>query len=973
MAKDTSAEVAAVARIRAENAAANVAATSASSGSSSSASTHYGSGTPIVSTNPYAPSYQGGTPRPAPQPVKEPWKPQPTSFDPTTKIPSVGGYTSFITPSGSYIDAPTSQYAAILASGGKVAPFVPSRDREVVWNTPEQVEIKKKILENPQTVYASTKFYEESYRDLSNFGKISPQESVFVAAPQTDLPRASGAATPDKFNINAQFPNTPIEARTPKGYGYYTYPAYQAAEKLSTETQAKIGSWFGWVPAPEPVKEFAAGVSSIFTGLPAWVASAPVGFEGYFREQEKYKEQAKAERKTTVAYMFDKGIEGIGKSFVETAKKKPATFVGQVTGMILLGAGIKGASEMKLPTGKGVSNFGKSVIESGKETSTKMFGEKQIKPQFQDTPEAKIIREQAVVKLKTNKPLTDVEYTELSKPVWHEMGINVEGKNIILKGGTRQDFTEIGHRGNLGFSVRPGSAKLADISPTPDAYMGIRSDLLPKASIEAIAHESGHAFSRGGFTYFLEEPIAMKTGADFLKTFNKMYGTDIKPTRLPYSQNTLASGFYGAGQAMLDLGITPRLVKSKFKFSQVSKHTKPTPMIQDVSNFGKGVLAGRKAFLRDETASFHPTASQKAALNKGAAPFAERGVMGVQFGSKGYRPTGQPKPESGLLKDYYKKMDAGQPTKTAVTPPKTETYPNMNADWLTKRNQEYAKSLSASPISINPGTSEPLPMLAVKTERVAARRLPQVQEIEYPVVLKSLQNLEVVPYAKKHSSFFPSLKSGVVVAGISQAKYVNIKEEQKAINYPVFISVISSKEPFHSKREPVEITTQPASVMDFRSSNRLTPTPADITFVAPEDTTTPGQHQHTKTFTFPDTLRSQKLQPSAETAARTLTKPRIPKKTKSDEQLSDALDYKFSKPTKEKKQAQRKGDPWYPASLESVTLEEFALKGKKRATHIASKSISQKYMRRLAETGQSIPTLAQSKMKSKKQKSIWRL
>jgi len=75
------------------------------------------------------------------------------------------------------------------------------------------------------------------------------------------------------------------------------------------------------------------------------------------------------------------------------------------------------------------------------------------------------------------------------------------------------------------------------------------------------------------------------------------------------------------------------------------------------------VSPGMKAFLKSEEAVLQyrpreyktPTKEQiQKALEKGAAPISERGVMSLQFGSRGYKPTGGEviKPKSGLLMEY---------------------------------------------------------------------------------------------------------------------------------------------------------------------------------------------------------------------------------------------------------------------------------------------------------------------------------
>ena len=56
-----------------------------------------------------------------------------------------------------------------------------------------------------------------------------------------------------------------------------------------------------------------------------------------------------------------------------------------------------------------------------------------------------------------------------------------------------------------------------------------------------------------------------------------------------------------------------------------------------------------------------------------------------------------------------------------------------------------------------------------------------------------------------------------------------------------------------------------------------------------------------------------------------------------------------------------KPNPWFAASLENVTQEEFGLRGQGRATHIGSKPITQGLKQKLITVGVSIPTLAQYK------------
>jgi len=54
-----------------------------------------------------------------------------------------------------------------------------------------------------------------------------------------------------------------------------------------------------------------------------------------------------------------------------------------------------------------------------------------------------------------------------------------------------------------------------------------------------------------------------------------------------------------------------------------------------------------------------------------------------------------------------------------------------------------------------------------------------------------------------------------------------------------------------------------------------------------------------------------------------------------------------------------KPNPWFPASIENVTVDEFALRGKGRATHVGSKSISQELKQKLTQRGISLPTATQ--------------
>ena len=68
---------------------------------------------------------------------------------------------------------------------------------------------------------------------------------------------------------------------------------------------------------------------------------------------------------------------------------------------------------------------------------------------------------------------------------------------------------------------------------------------------------------------------------------------------------------------------------------------------------------------------------------------------------------------------------------------------------------------------------------------------------------------------------------------------------------------------------------------------------------------------------------------------------------------------------KKRKKKGVKGSMWFPASLESVTFEEFALGGK-RATHIASKQTSKKLFKELIATGRPIPTKKQYAARKKK-------
>lgn len=328
-------------------------------------SSHYGTGRNIVTTNPFAPSYDpvaaqnlGGRSQfddraPFVPPVQYPPSklmlsdtPNRSYIDSNMRIPSVDGRTSFMTPSGDRFDAPTSQYDEIIGAGGSIAPFVPSRDRaDVVWETPEQLELKRSILENPNTVYASTKFYEDEYVETSLYGSIKPQEMVYVAKSE---PFDSSILTPFQLGGVSQgglfqvledrkYPSTPIEPIDPPQYNSILFPVYQAVDKFGQGWQSGIESRINQYPVPSVVKESLSGFASIFTGAPAWVASAPVGAEAYFREQGKYASQAQAERKTTFAYMFDKGVEQMGRDFISGALDSPARAAGMIAGMFVLG------------------------------------------------------------------------------------------------------------------------------------------------------------------------------------------------------------------------------------------------------------------------------------------------------------------------------------------------------------------------------------------------------------------------------------------------------------------------------------------------------------------------------------------------------------------------------------------------------------------------------------------------------------
>lgn len=210
-------------------------------------------------------------------------------------------------------------------------------------DTPEQRELKKRMIESGHTTWSSPEEYGRAVRYVrSSGGEVSPRETIFIPGPPVSekIPPAYISQQVAEAQL---YPHTLIRTKPPVEYEYTTYPIYKIAEEWSAGAQRKVEEYIEAVPAPQPVKEFSKGFASFFTGLPAWGASGIVGWEAVLKTKDK----------TKLPEMFITGATLLGTELVSSAKKEPVKTAGFATGMLMTPR-IAGKIRTVIPSGKNI-------------------------------------------------------------------------------------------------------------------------------------------------------------------------------------------------------------------------------------------------------------------------------------------------------------------------------------------------------------------------------------------------------------------------------------------------------------------------------------------------------------------------------------------------------------------------------------------------------------------------------------------
>lgn len=195
-------------------------------------------------------------------------------------------------------------------------------------------------------------------------------------------------------------------------------------------------------------------------------------------------------------------------------------------------------------------------------------------------------------------------------------------------------------------------------------------------------------------------------------SYQKMFGTSkYEPapiaTGIKESLTPTYSKIFGTKRGFPAPSFIPKVEISLFERPQFTRPTPSTSGLEILKlperpgTYKPIVIEGVKG-IRTEPISDR----YKLALERGAAPFAERGVMGIRFGSKGYRPTGQPKPESGLrseLKRFMKEEKAVSyiPTYEKIKP-SVKIMPRVQTQTITRPKGYVLPSLRGLTVMPHP-------------------------------------------------------------------------------------------------------------------------------------------------------------------------------------------------------------------------------------------------------------------------------
>lgn len=189
-----------------------------------------------------------------------------------------------------------------------------------------------------------------------------------------------------------------------------------------------------------------------------------------------------------------------------------------------------------------------------------------------------------------------------------------------------------------------------------------------------------------------------------------------------------------------------------------------------------------------------------------------------------------------------------------------------------------------------------------------------------------------------------------VAVAISKSLAINM---QKSRQEPVVISKAITREVQKEEDKQVPVVVPRLRLTFNQEAAQVTGIEAPtITGTTAIDTTTPKEPR--------DFFRTTPDRPNERPPERP------PRKGRKGEEKTKTLDVRIKKTKlEEKPEKKSKVNPWYPASLESVTSEEFGLGGK-RARHIKSKKTSQELFGELKIKGKPIPTKAQYQRRKKK-------